>query len=72
MEENQENQEYDEPATFLFYVLFTDRLITYWTDGRDDPTANPTFYSWEYYGYVVHGILLASCTCNDNNWIVQK
>ena len=43
VEENEEPN--DEPATFLFYVLFTDRIITYWTDGRDDPTANPTFYS---------------------------
>jgi len=45
VEENQENQQYDESASFLFYVLFTDRIITYWTDGRDDPTANPTFFS---------------------------
>ena len=45
MEENQENQNYDEPASFLFYVAFTDRLITYWLDDRDDAKANPTFYS---------------------------
>ena len=45
MEENQENQEYDEPASFLFYVAFTDRIITYWLDDSNDPKANPTFYS---------------------------
>jgi hypothetical protein len=45
VEENQENQQYDEPASFLFYVLYSDRIITYWTDGRDDPTSNPTFFN---------------------------
>jgi hypothetical protein len=45
VEENQENQEYDESASFLFYVLFTDRIVTYWTDGRDDAKANPTYFN---------------------------
>ncbi len=45
VEENQENQQYDESASFLFYVLFTDRIITYWTNDNNDPQANPTFFS---------------------------
>ena len=45
VEENQENQQYDESASFLFYVLYTDRIITYWTDVRDDPKANSTFFN---------------------------
>jgi hypothetical protein len=45
VEENQENQEYDEPASFLFYVAFTDRLVTYWIIDGHDAQANPTFFS---------------------------
>ena len=45
VEENQENQQYDESASFLFYVLYTDRLITYWVNDLDDPKANATFFS---------------------------
>jgi hypothetical protein len=44
VEENQ-NQSYDEPASFLFYVVWTDKLITYWTDDNNDPKANPTFFN---------------------------
>ena len=45
VEENQENQKYDESASFLFYVLWTDRIVTYWVDGSDDAKANPTYFN---------------------------
>jgi hypothetical protein len=70
VEENQENQQYDESASFLFYVLYTDRIITYWTDVRDDPKANSTFFNGECIGYAIHRILLACGIGNDNSGIV--
>ena len=44
MEENEDNLEY-ESASFLFYLLYGDRIITYWVDEYDVPQSNVTFFS---------------------------
>lgn len=44
VDEEENNLEY-ESASFIFYLLYGDRLVTYWLDEHDDPKANTTFFS---------------------------
>jgi len=44
VDEEENNLEY-ESASFLFYLLYGDRLVTYWIDEFDVPKANITFFS---------------------------
>ena len=57
VDEEENNLEY-ESASFLFYILYGDRLITYWLDEFDVPKSNITFFSWE-------------CGGCHRNWIVM-
>jgi hypothetical protein len=56
----------------LFYVLWTDRIVTYWVDGSDDAKANPTYFNWKFDRDGIHCILLASGVSNDHCGIVQN
>jgi len=41
----EENEELNEPATFLFYVVFNDRITTYWILSNTDALSLHTFHN---------------------------
>jgi hypothetical protein len=41
----EENEELNEPATFIFYMLFADRINTYWVDDVGNPKSLTSFFN---------------------------